>query len=73
MSAPSDLPNMPHARWVAIAQRREDFTTEEIADGWHYCHEWDGLPVGPTPDMRNEWACCTCVVPLAQEPADEHR
>lgn len=29
-----------------------DLTDEEMASGYHFCYEWDGMIVGP--DM-NEW------------------
>ena len=32
-------------------------TEEEIAAGWHYCYEFDGLLVGPGMD---ELECCQC-------------
>ncbi len=35
-------------------------TAEEVAAGWHWCCEWDGLLVGPT---MPEWDCCLCYSP----------
>ncbi len=39
-----------------------ELTEEEIKDGWHWCHEWDLLLVGPIPD--GEWGdnpdVCMC-------------
>jgi hypothetical protein len=32
-------------------------TEREVAAGWHWCAEWDGLLVGP--GMR-ELECCRC-------------
>lgn len=32
-------------------------TDEEIADGWHYCWDWDGLFIGPG---MGEMDSCTC-------------
>lgn len=33
------------------------FTPDEIAEGWHFCPDWDGLPVGPgSPEVE----VCTC-------------
>jgi hypothetical protein len=32
-------------------------TSEEIAEGWHFCYDWDGLLVGPG---MKEMECCTC-------------
>lgn len=34
----------------------EKFTPEEIQQGWHFCCEWDGLPVNPS--MDETWPCC---------------
>lgn len=33
----------------------EPLTTEEIARGWHFCFEFDGLLVGP--GMQEEEVC----------------
>ena len=33
-------------------------TKEEIAVGWHFCNEWDGLLIGPHYD---ELDCCRCL------------
>ena len=33
-------------------------TKQEIALGWHFCNEWDGLLIGP---HRVELSCCRCL------------
>lgn len=33
----------------------ESLTSQELADGWHFCFEWDGLLVGP--GMEERAAC----------------
>ena len=33
-------------------------TVEEMDAGWHFCHDFDGLLVGP--GMEGEQQCCTC-------------
>jgi hypothetical protein len=37
---------------------RPRLTPEEIAEGWHFCNNWDGLLVGPNTE---EWKYCSCV------------
>lgn len=32
-------------------------TPEEIADGWHFCWDWDGLLIGPG---MGEMDSCVC-------------
>lgn len=34
-----------------------NLTQEEIDLGWHFCHEYDGLLVGPG---MGELDCCSC-------------
>lgn len=46
-------------RWKELMDdESKNLTTEEQDKGWHFCHEFDGLLVGPTEDP--EWECCTC-------------
>ena len=33
-------------------------SSEEIAEGWHFCYDWDELLIHP--DMKDEWECCIC-------------
>lgn len=36
----------------------ESLTPQEFeVEGWHFCHEWDGLLINPT---WREHECCTC-------------
>ena len=45
-------------RWTEL--QRDDklsITTQEFAERWHFCWEWDGLLVGPGMEEMN---CCTC-------------
>lgn len=55
---------MTDERWNAVMKSGADdnpleLTPEEIEAGWHFCHDWDGLLVGP--GMVEEGAC-TCEV-----------
>lgn len=36
-----------------------DLNDEEIAEGWHFCWEFDGLLVGP--GMKGELKFCNCI------------
>lgn len=45
-------------RWRAIQRDDLELTPEEIAEGWHFCHEYDGLLVGPG---MSELDCCRCL------------
>ena len=52
---------MTDGRYNALMDDDESELTEnEIAEGWHFCFDWDGLLVGP--EMVCEWECCTCLV-----------
>jgi hypothetical protein len=35
-----------------------ELTAEEIAEGWHFCPDWDGMLLGPGMVEFNE--CCSC-------------
>lgn len=49
---------MTHERWMKLNQDDSEHLTEaEIAEGWHFCPEWDGLLVGRE---MGEWSYCTC-------------
>lgn len=54
---------MTDQRWTTL-MRDDDLalTPEEIAEGWHFCWEWDGLLVGPG---MKELEACTCFKPEA--------
>jgi len=44
------------------------FTPEEIKEGWHFCNDYDGLPVGPdSPEVE----FCTCEDPKLKTLAKE--
>lgn len=36
-----------------------ELTPEELAEGWHFCWDWDGLLVSPS--MPMEWKHCHCL------------
>ena len=37
---------------------------EEMEAGWHWCHDWDGMLVGPEMAAQDG---CTCFARLAEE------
>ena len=48
-------------RWKALMDDRTNsvnLTEAEIAEGWHWCHEFDGLLVGPG---MGELEVCRCI------------
>ena len=50
---------MEHKRWIRLMESDSlQLTDEEIAQGWHFCGDWDWLLVGPS--MPMEWDRCTC-------------
>jgi hypothetical protein len=52
---------MKNERWNALMNDKTEqlnLTDEEIAEGWHWCAEWDGLLVGPG---MMELQPCTCL------------
>lgn len=58
---------MEHERWVRLMESQTlELTPDEIAIGWHFCGDWDGLLVGP--DMPMEQDCCTCGTPIVAPP-----
>jgi hypothetical protein len=47
-------------RWSALMNNPNGrLTREEMADGWHWCADWDDLLVGPG---MMEMDCCGCGV-----------
>jgi len=35
-------------RWIELMTNHQSrLTPEEVAAGWHFCFDWDGLLVGP--------------------------
>ena len=43
---------MTKERYEELWEKEATFTEEELAEGWHWCPEWDMLQVGPE---TNEW------------------
>ncbi len=49
---------MTRTRWIRLMDDDDAQLTErEVAAGWHWCAEWDGLLVGPG---MGELECCRC-------------
>ncbi len=49
---------MTDARWKELMESNDlPLTKEEIAEGWHWCNEFDGLLIGPEDGAME---CCTC-------------
>lgn len=48
---------MTEERWKALMSDDCDLTPDEIALGWHFCWDWDGLLIGPE---MGEIVHCTC-------------
>ena len=47
---------MEPGRWHQLMEFDDlKLTTEEIKQGWHFCHDWDGLLIGP--GMAEQEAC----------------
>lgn len=52
---------MKESRWTQLMNDdKEPLLPSEIAIGWHFCNDYDGLLVGPT---MGEWHTCTCFRP----------
>lgn len=50
---------MTDERWRNLMNDDDaPLTPAEIADGWHFCPEFDGLLIGP--DMPQELSICQC-------------
>ena len=45
------------ARYHAIDAETEKLTKAELAIGWHFCGDWDGMLIGPG---VSEMECCAC-------------
>ena len=58
----SEQIDIPHARWCALMNGTNEtgphLTPEEIAAGWHFCIDWDGLLIGPG---MGELESCHCI------------
>lgn len=48
---------MEIGRWTSLMRDEGELSPEELADGWHFCPDWDGLLVGPS---MGELRCCVC-------------
>lgn len=49
---------MDRKRWNELMNDDStELTPEEVAQGWHWCWEWDGLLVGPG---MKELEACVC-------------
>jgi hypothetical protein len=50
---------MTNTRWKLLMDCDDlNLTEQEIAQGWHFCNEFDGLLVGPG---SYELHCCHCL------------
>jgi hypothetical protein len=49
--------NKDRYMWL-ISHEEGSLTDEEIAAGWHFCYDWDGLLIGP--GMWEFEECCNC-------------
>lgn len=46
------------SRYNDLMAEKTELTNDEIADGWHFCAEWDFLLIHPTwPESK----CCSCL------------
>lgn len=49
---------MTEVRYFQLEQDTSlNLTEEEVAEGWHWCIDWDGMLVGPG---MIEMECCGC-------------
>jgi hypothetical protein len=58
------MPAMDDTRWKALMQGESELTADEIALGWHFCPEWDGLLIG---HGMGEIEVCLCNVTCFDE------
>lgn len=58
------MKNMTNERWNLLCETGKGLTEEEMVGGWHWCAEWDDLPIGPG---MPEALCCNCGVPAVEE------
>lgn len=47
--------------WALERSQTLPLTAEEIAEGWHFCPDWDGMLVGPEEDAIG--GVCLCKLP----------
>ena len=49
---------MTHERWKQLMEDQSlSLTPGEADEGWHFCHDWDGLLIH---DTDPEAEACTC-------------
>ena len=49
---------MTKERYTAVSEyENAPLTPEEITEGWHFCHEWDNLLVGPEMGELEPYSC----------------
>ena len=51
--------SMDEARRARLERGEGSLTQEEQEQGWHFCHDWDGMLIGPGWD---EMEVCLCPV-----------
>ena len=50
--------DMPRERWIELMANDDlQLTPEEVAGGWHWCNDFDGLLVGPGMGERENCHC----------------
>ncbi len=48
---------MERKRYFEVDRKGYGLTDAERAEGWHFCHDWDQMLIGPgMPEME----ACTC-------------
>ena len=56
---------MDNKRWCELERDgNARLTQEELAQGWHFCPDWDFMVVGPGMDAIES---CTCQLPVSQD------
>lgn len=58
-------PRWPHCgmtrdRWDSIQHANADLSLEEIAAGWHFCPDWDGLLTNLNDKDNSGFEFCNC-------------
>jgi hypothetical protein len=55
---------IPLQRWRELMENDDlELSPEELAAGWHWCNDFDGLLVGPGMDEEQH---CACFVGMGQ-------
>ena len=49
---------MDNERRKYLNRTGEQLTDAEMAEGWHYCPEWDGMLIHPSSEEAK--CCCHC-------------